>query len=299
MRKVTVAATQMACSWDVDDNIKKAEKLVISAAKEGANIVVLQELFETPYFPQQEGFNFYNYASSVEENKAVNHFQLLCRELGVVVPVSFFEKSNQVYFNTVAMIDADGTILGTYRKSHIPADPQYEEKLYLTPGNTGFRVWDTRFGKLGVGICWDQWFMECARIMGILGAELILYPTCTGFDKTIINSSKAAWRNVMKGHAASNLIPVVTSNRIGTETIEGMTGSSTLTFFGSSFITDERGVIIAEADENTEGFITATFDLDMINNKRASYGMFRDRRIDLYADLVKDTGSRGGMICEK
>lgn len=287
MSKVKIATTQMSCSWDIEENIKKAESLVVAAAGAGANIILLPELFETPYFCQQESSDFFSLATSVEESKAVKHFQSLCKELEIVMPVSFFEKKNKAYFNSVAIIDADGSILGVYRKSHIPTGPQYEEKAYFTPGDTGFKVWNTTYAKIGVGICWDQYSIEEARIMALLGAEVIMYPSACGNDPYVKTASKVPWQNVMRGHAASNMLPVMAANRVGNEYIKGTFSSSDLDFFGAAFIAEETGEIVAEADDHSDMFVAAEFDLGYLENKRASYGLFRDRRTDLYSKIVE------------
>lgn len=283
MRKVTVAATQMSCTNHVEENIKHAEDLIRHAANDGANIILIQELFENLYFCQKEKPEFYAYALSPEKDPAILHFKELAKELNVVLPVSFYEKANNARFNSVAIIDADGSMLGIYRKSHIPDGPGYEEKFYFNPGDTGFKVWNTKFGKIGVGICWDQWFPESARCMALMGAELLFYPTAIGSepeDDTI--DSKDHWQRCMIGHSASNLIPVIASNRIGTETIE----DSSITFYGSSFITNETGEKIAEASRDLEEILLAEFDLDETAAKRAEWGIFRDRRPELYRPIM-------------
>jgi len=281
MRKVIVAATQMSCSWDLAANLSKATKLVRSAAKKGANIILLQELFETPYFCQQENYEYLKLAKTIKENQAVHHFQKIAKELNIVLPISFFEKSANTAFNTTAIIDADGKILGTYRKTHIPDGHCYEEKFYFTPGDTGFKVWNTHFGKIGVGICWDQWFPESARAMALLGAEILLYPTAIGSEPIIKIDSQPHWQRVMQGHSAANIMPLIASNRVGTEKEK----SSSMTFYGSSFITGANGEIIAQMTRSKEGFITAEFDLDEIAEIRRSWGIFRDRRPEMYKIL--------------
>ncbi|CAM3971706.1 N-carbamoylputrescine amidase [Saccharibacillus endophyticus] len=289
MRKVKVAATQMSCTWDIDDNIRKAEALVRKAAAEGAQVILLQELFETPYFCQKEKAEYYQYATELESNKAINHFKLIAKELEVVLPISFYEKKNYARYNALAMIDADGEILGTYRKSHIPDGPGYEEKFYFNPGDTGFKVWNTRYGKVGVGICWDQWYPEAARAMALMGAEILLYPTAIGSepqDSSI--DSKDHWQACMIGHAGSNLIPVIASNRIGPESDE----DSSINFYGSSFIAGPRGNKIAEASRDQEEILTAEFDLDQLEIDRIEWGVFRDRRPELYGVLATYDGER-------
>jgi N-carbamoylputrescine amidase len=288
MRNVKVAATQMSCTWDIEDNIRKAEALVREAAGRGAQIILLQELFETPYFCQKEKSCYYQYATELEQNRAVNHFRGVAKELGVVLPISFYEKKNYARYNSLAVIDADGEVLGSYRKSHIPDGPGYEEKFYFNPGDTGFKVWNTRYAKIGVGICWDQWYPEAARCMTLMGAELLFYPTAIGSepqDRTI--DSKDHWQTCMLGHAAANLIPVVASNRIGTESDE----DSSITFYGSSFIAGPTGNKVAEAGRTEQTVLTAEFDLDQLEIQRIEWGIFRDRRPDLYKVLATYDGS--------
>lgn len=288
MRTVTVAATQMACSWEIPGNIARAESLIRKAAAEGANIVLIQELFEAPYFCQDQIAEFFDMAKPFEDNPLIAHFASLAAELDVVLPISFFEKAGQAFFNSVGIIDADGSVLGLYRKSHIPDGPGYTEKYYFSPGDTGFEVWQTKHATIGVGICWDQWFPEAARAMALQGAELLFYPTAIGSepqDPTI--DSAAHWQRVMQGHAAANLMPVIASNRIGTE--PGRKGTE-LTFYGSSFIANQTGEKIAEADRTTETVLTATFDLDAIAKQRAAWGLFRDRRPELYTPLLTMDG---------
>ena len=286
MRTVTVATTQMACGWDKQQNIDTATELVTKAAKAGANIVLLQELFETPYFCQVHDFDYFKLATSVADNAAINHFKALAKELDIVLPISFYEKSGNTFFNSVTVIDADGEILGTYRKTHIPDGIPYAEKFYFTPGDTGFKVWDTKYAKIGVGICWDQWFPECARSMALMGAELLFYPTAIGDEPTLGIDSKGHWQRCMQGHAAANLMPVIAANRIGTETISQNGNDSTLEFYGSSFITDVRGEIIQEASKDKKEVLTATFDLDELAIARRQWGVFRDRRPSMYGTLL-------------
>lgn len=288
MRTVTVAATQMACTWDIPGNIARAESLIRKAAAKGAQIVLIQELFEAPYFCQDQIGEFFDMAKPFEYNPLIAHFSRLAAELDVVLPVSFFEKAGQTYFNSVAIVDADGTVLGLYRKSHIPDGPGYTEKYYFSPGDTGFRVWQTKHARIGVGICWDQWFPEAARAMALQGAEVLFYPTAIGSepqDPTI--DSAAHWQRVMQGHAAANIMPVIASNRIGTE--PGRKGTE-LTFYGSSFIADQTGNKVAEADRTSEAILTATFDLDGIARQRSNWGLFRDRRPELYTPLLTMDG---------
>ncbi|MCR4831740.1 MAG: N-carbamoylputrescine amidase [Pseudobutyrivibrio sp.] len=288
MRNVKVAAVQMTCSWDREETLKKADYLVRQAAEEGANIILLQELFETPYFCQKHVFEYLQLAMPMEENPAVIHFSKLAKELGVVLPISFFEKVGNTQFNSVSMIDASGEILGIYRKTHIPDGLPYGEKFYFTPGDTGFRVWDTAFGKIGVGICWDQWFPEAARCMALMGAEILFYPTAIGSEPTLEKDSRIHWRNTMAGHGAANMVPVIASNRIGTEE----EGDSSISFYGSSFIANQHGEIVAQLDDYTEGLIVHEFDLDELEKERREWGIFRDRRPEMYAGLLTHGGRR-------
>lgn len=287
MRTVKVAATQMSCSPNIDENINKAESLVRKAAEQGAQVILLQELFETPYFCQKEKPEYYAYATELEHNKAVNHFKEIARELEVVLPISYYEKKNNARYNSIAMIDADGKVLGTYRKSHIPDGPGYEEKYYFNPGDTGFKVWDTRYGKIGIGICWDQWFPEAARAMALMGAEILLYPTAIGSEPEDAEiDSKDHWQTCMLGHAASNLVPVIASNRIGVESDE----DSSITFYGSSFIAGPQGNKIKEAGRTEESILIAEFDLNQLDYQRTEWGIFRDRRPELYKTITSSDG---------
>jgi len=280
---VTVAATQMACGWDRADNIRTAERLVREAKGKGAQIILLQELFETPYFCQDQKQELFALSAPVEENPAVLHFQRLAAELEVVLPISFFERANNAHYNSIAILDADGKRLGIYRKSHIPDGPGYREKFYFNPGDTGFKAWKTRYARIGVGICWDQWFPEAARAMALKGAEILFYPTAIGSEPQDANiDSKEHWQTVMRGHAGANLTPLVSSNRIGRETMT----DSEITFYGSSFIAGQQGQFLAEAPRDREAVVTASLDLDTIRAQRASWGLFRDRRPDLYQPLL-------------
>jgi len=277
---------QMSCSSDTVQNMKKAEEMVRHAAREGAGVVVLPELFETTYFCQQENPDYYQLASTLETNPAVQRFKDVARELGIVLPISFFEKKNYARYNSVAVIDA-GQVLGVYRKSHIPAGPGYQEKFYFNPGDTGFKVWETRFGRIGVGICWDQWYPEAARCMTLMGAEMLLYPTAIGSEPQDPSvDSRDHWQICMRGHAAANLIPVVAANRVGQERDD----DSVLTFYGSSFIAGPTGNLLAAADRAQETVITARFDLDGLEHQRLEWGIFRDRRPELYRLLVTSDG---------
>ncbi|RDD61188.1 N-carbamoylputrescine amidase [Ferruginivarius sediminum] len=290
MRRVTVAATQMACTWDTEANVATAEALVREAAAAGANVVLIQELFETPYFCKDQRQDLFALARPAERHPTLARMAALARELEVVLPVSFFERANNAHYNSLAMVDADGEVLGVYRKSHIPDGPGYQEKFYFNPGDTGFRVFDTRHGRLGAAICWDQWFPECARAMALQGAEILFYPTAIGSepqDPTI--DSRGHWQRAMQGHAAANCTPLVASNRIGREEGE----SCALTFYGHSFIADNTGAIVAEAGGDAREIVTATFDLEEMAAQRASWGLFRDRRPDLYGPLMTLDGRTG------
>jgi N-carbamoylputrescine amidase len=282
MRKITLAATQFACSWDLRANLNAAEAAVRQAAGQGAQVICLQELFATPYFCITEDPAHFVHALPFDGNPIVARFADLARELGVVIPVSFFEQSGQAHFNTVAMVDADGTILGRYRKSHIPQGPGYEEKFFFSPGDSGFRVWDTAFGRIGVGICWDQWFPEAARAMALMGAEVLLYPTAIGSEPpNPDHDSQPHWEVVMRGHAGANILPVVASNRIGREDQQGRH----VTFYGSSFIAGPMGEIAARASRDRPEVLVASFDLDDVAQLRRTWGLFRDRRVDLFPVL--------------
>lgn len=283
MRNVTIAVTQFACSWDLPANLDRAEALVRRAAAAGAQVILLQELFATPYFCITEDPRHLALAAPLAEHPVVARFAALARALGVVLPVSVFERAGEAHFNTVAMVDADGRVLGSYRKSHIPQGPGYEEKFYFTPGDTGFRVWQTAFGRIGVGICWDQWFPEAARAMALQGAEMLLYPTAIGSEPQAPDyDSQPHWETVMRGHAAANVLPVAAANRIGREVQDGRE----VTFYGTSFITDATGRILVQADRVSEDLRLATLDLDAIRDLRRGWGLFRDRRPDLYGALA-------------
>ncbi|MCX6547665.1 MAG: N-carbamoylputrescine amidase [Holophagaceae bacterium] len=272
---VRVAATQCAFTEDLAENLARVEALVRQAAAAGAQVILPSELFEGPYFCREEKDAFFDLARPAEGHPTIARFQALARELGVVIPVSFFERDGHAHYNSLAMVDADGALLGIYRKSHIPDGPGYEEKFYFRPGNTGFKVWATRFGKVGAGICWDQWYPECARVLMLMGAELLLYPTAIGTEPENPGlDTKDLWQRAMVGHAVSNVVPVVAANRIGTEGDQ--------TFYGHSFIADHRGEKVAELGRTDTGFITADLDLAEIRRNRASFGFFRDRRPDLY-----------------
>lgn len=289
MRQVTVAATQMSCGWDVDANIAKADQLVRQAASQGAHIILIQELFERCYFCQKQKEAYLHFATPMSENPAIAHFQKVAAELKVVLPISFYERANNAYYNTVAIIDADGSNLGIYRKTHIPDGPGYSEKFYFTPGDTGFKVWDTAYARIGVGICWDQWFPETARAMALQGAELLFYPTAIGSEPQDSGiDSRDHWQRTQQGHAAANLTPYIASNRTGVET----EGEQSITFYGSSFIANELGEKVAEFGREEEGVLVHTFDLDEVAATRHAWGVFRDRRPDLYSPLLTKDGGR-------
>jgi N-carbamoylputrescine amidase len=287
MSTVTVAATQFACTWDRDANVATAEKLIREAAGRGAQIILIQELFETPYFCKDHIARHLDLAKPLEGHPAVEHFRALARELQVVLPVSVFEQAGKAFYNSLVMVDADGSVLGSYRKSHIPEGPGYHEKFYFSPGDTGFKVFDTAYARLGVAICWDQWFPETARCMALMGAEVLMYPTAIGSepqDDSI--DSSGHWQRTMQGHAAANVMPLVASNRIGIEKGE----KYTMTFYGSSFIASHTGEKVAEADRSTETVLSAEFDLDEVRRYRQSWGVFRDRRPDLYYPILSLDG---------
>jgi len=285
--QVTVAATQFACTNDRVQNLQTAERMVRAAQARGAQVILLQELFETPYFCKDHDTKYFDLALPIAENPAVRRLQIVAQELQVVLPVSVFERAGNVFYNTLAMIDADGALMGTYRKSHIPESPGYHEKFYFAPGDTGFKVWNTRYGVIGVGICWDQWFPECARAMALQGADLLLYPTAIGAEpQDLTIDSQPHWQRTMQGHSAANIMPVLASNRIGVEPGKQWT----VQYYGSSFITDHTGAVIQQADRTTEAILTASFDLNAIREYRRSWGVFRDRRPELYGVLFSLDG---------
>ncbi|MEL6290012.1 MAG: N-carbamoylputrescine amidase [Pseudomonadota bacterium] len=288
MREVTVAASQFACRSEREANIATAERLVREAAAGGAQIILLQELFDGTYFCQNEHPDDLAHAEEVDRHPTVAHFATIARELGVVLPISFYERAGQTRFNSIAIIDADGQRLGVYRKSHIPHGSGYQEKFYFSPGDTGFQVWETAFGRIGVGICWDQWFPEAARAMALAGAEILFYPTAIGSELLDAGLDSAAhWRRVQQGHAGANLVPLVASNRVGVEA--GRDGTE-LTFYGTSFIAGPTGEIVIDADRVGEATITAAFDLNAVAAMRAGWGVFRDRRPELYGSLLSYDG---------
>lgn len=285
MKQLTVAATQMACDWNTQENVQRAEKLVRKAAVQGAQIILIQELFETPYFCIEQDNKHLALATTLEENKTIKRFSALAKELSVVLPTSWFERSGPAFYNSMAMIDADGSVLGVYRKTHIPNTIGYQEKTYFSPGDTGFKVWDTRYAKVGVGICWDQWFPEAARCMALMGAELLMYPTAIGSEPGDAElDSKNHWQNVMCGHAGANIMPLVASNRIGIET--ATTSDMEMTFYGSSFIADQNGEKKQVANRSDESVLIHGFDLDEIKAQRESWGIYRDRRPEYYKAVM-------------
>jgi N-carbamoylputrescine amidase len=285
--RVTVAAVQLRCSWDLSSNLQQAERMVRRAHAQGAQIVLLPELFATPYFCIEQDAAHLGLAQNVEDSELLSRFGALAAELEVVLPISFFERAGNSYFNSLAMFDADGTRLGIYRKSHIPDGPGYQEKFYFTPGDTGFRVWSTRFGRVGAGICWDQWFPESARVMALKGAELLLYPTAIGSEPPPAPpvDSRLHWQRTQQGHAAANLMPLVAANRFGVEQSRQNTAIS-VRFYGSSFIADASGALVAEASQEAEAVLITTFDLAALRQARDHWFVFRDRRPDLYGALV-------------
>lgn len=286
--KVTLATSQMSCSRDYSENIKKATELIKEAKRQKADMILLQELFERNYFCQIEDEERFSFAEDYHDSKTLDYFSNVAKENDIVLPISFFEKSGNCYFNSLCVIDKDGSRLGLYRKSHIPTGTLYEEKFYFTPGDTGFKVFHSKAGNIGIGICWDQWFLETGRILTLKGADYILFPTAIGSEPVITNDTEKHWQNAMVGQSALNIIPVLAANRIGTEKEK----DSEMTFYGSSFITDERGNIIKQADRTSETVLTAEFDLDKCKKTRTEWGIFRDRRVDLYSDILKMDSSK-------
>jgi len=293
-RPVTVAAIQFSCDWNIDSNIAQAERAVRAAAASGAQIILLPELFETPYFCIEQDVRHLALARPLDGNRAVKHFQAIARELSVVLPVSFFESSGRTFFNSVAIVDADGAILGVYRKAHIPNGPGYQEKNYFSPGDTGFKVWNTRFARIGVGICWDQWFPETARVMALQGAELLFFPTAIGSEPppALAVNSREHWQRAQQGQAAANLVPLIASNRYGLERSLQDPQGLFIRFYGSSFIADATGAKVAEAPEEGDAILTATFDLAALAQLRNNWFVFRDRRPELYGPLLSLDGER-------
>jgi len=285
---LSLAAIQMSMSDSRIDNVSTAERLVRQAASDGAKIILIPELFEGEYFCKEQDAQHQQRAQTIDENPTIAHFQKVAAELNVVLPLSVYERAGNALFNTVVMVDADGSQMGVYRKSHIPDGPGYSEKFYFSPGDTGFRVWATRHGRIGVGICWDQWFPEAARAMALQGAECILYPTAIGSEPQEPTwDSSRHWQRVMQGHAAANLMPVMAANRIGRE----VQNTTEINFYGSSFIADNTGALVAEAGRDTEEVIHATFDRSALSTLRSSWGLFRARRPELYGALLTLDGS--------
>jgi len=288
MGKLTVAITQMASEHDWKKNCDKAEKLARDAAKQGAQLILLQELFDGDYFCIEQHTRFFKNAHEIENHPTVARFAALAKELGVVLPISVFERAGQAHYNTTMMVDADGKRLGIYRKSHIPDGRGYQEKFYFSPGDTGFKVWDTAAGKVGLGICWDQWFPECARAMALMGAEILLYPTAIGSEPGDPSyDSSNHWQNTMRGHAAANIMPLAASNRVGREVAPDGRAD---TFYGRSFISDHQGEKLKEMDRVEEGVRLQSFDLTAIGELRRTWGVFRDRRPELYGSLLSIDG---------
>lgn len=305
-RIVKVAATQLQITQDKEKNLDKAEEIVRAAAADGANIILLQELFEHWYYGQEQNPEYFAWAKPLQESQPVQRMSALARELNVVLPVSFYECANNVYFNSLAMIDADGSMLGVYRKSHIADNPGYMEKFYYSPGDTGFKVFDTQFGRIGAAVCWDQWFPEAARVLAIQGAEVIIYPSAIGSEPTNPDyCSYPHWTRTMLGHAAANLVPIVVSNRIGTETFS----NSSITFYGGSFIAGHYGEVLKQVGvkdddqylqdgnfhpnpEKIEGYVIQEFDFDECRQTRVGWAVFRDRRPELYTPLLTYDGKR-------
>ena len=286
--KIKVAIAQFSMPDNYEKCIEKADEYIKTASKNGVDLLLLPELFEGLYFCQIENYDFFSKAEEVKDSKTLKHFQEMAKEYKIVLPISFFEKSGNCYFNSLVMIDKDGTIVDLYRKSHIPTGECYEEKFYFTPGDTGFKVFKTKAGNIGVGICWDQWFPETARILALKGAEILLFPTAIGSEPVLPKDSKSHWQNVMKGHAAANIMPVLAANRVGVEAM----GKSSMKFYGSSFIADQHGDFVAEMNREEEGIRFAEFDLSEIAKERFGWGVYRDRRTDLYEDLLKHDASK-------
>ncbi len=296
MSKIVVATTQFACSWELERNLDTAESLVRDAAARGANLVLLQELFATPYFCIEQYHGHLALAESFEQSRVLRRFSALARELGVVLPISWFERAGNAYFNSLAVADEDGRLLGVYRKTHIPNAIGYQEKEYFSPGDTGFRVWDTAAGRIGVGICWDQWFPEAARAMALQGAELLLYPTAIGSEPGAEGlDCRDHWQLTQRGHAAANIMPVIAANRIGRE-VATRDPALQMRFYGSSFITDHKGALLAEADRDTPGVLVRELDLAAMAEERLTWGIYRDRRPEMYGALLSLDGRshRGG-----
>lgn len=295
MSLLTIAVTQMPCTWTLQDNLDRAEQLVREAAAQGAQVVLLQELFATPYFCIEQDHKHLALAEDYRDSRVLQRFAALARELGVVLPLSWYEKAGNAYFNSLSVADADGRLLGVYRKTHIPNAIGYQEKEYFSPGDTGFKVWDTAFGRLGVGICWDQWFPETARSLALMGAEVLLFPTAIGSEPgAAALDSRDHWQMTMRGHAAANLLPVVASNRIGREVASG-DPELHMDFYGSSFICDHKGKLLAEADRQTPGVLLHSLDLAAMRDERLTWGIYRDRRPEMYGTLLGLDGRQTGL----
>lgn len=290
MSQLTIATTQMPCTWNLPDNLDQAERLVREAAGQGAQVILLQELFATPYFCIEQHHKHLALAEDVRDSRVLKRFAALARELGVVLPLSWFEKAGNAYFNSLSVADADGRLLQVYRKTHIPNAIGYQEKEYFSPGDIGFRVWDTAFGRLGVAICWDQWFPETARCLALLGADILLFPTAIGSEPGCAAlDSRDHWQMTMRGHAAANILPVVAANRVGLE-VASTDPTLHMSFYGSSFICDHKGRLLAEADRDSTGVLVQRFDLGAMREERLSWGVYRDRRPDMYGPLLSHDG---------
>ena len=290
MSRLTVATTQFACSWNLDENLNQAERLVREAAAQGAQLILLQELFATPYFCIEQDHKHLALAEEYGQSRMLKRFAALAKELGVVLPLSWFEKAGNAYFNSLTVADADGRLLGVYRKTHIPNAIGYQEKEYFSPGDTGFKVWDTAFGRIGVGICWDQWFPETARCLALMGAEVLLYPTAIGSEPgAAALDSRDHWQMCMRGHAAANILPVLAANRVGRE-VATTDPALQMSFYGSSFITDHKGKLLAEADRDSTGVLVQSLDLAAMGEERLTWGIYRDRRPEMYGPLLSLDG---------
>ncbi|MGF6394058.1 N-carbamoylputrescine amidase [Pseudomonas plecoglossicida] len=286
MSLLRIATTQMPCSWNLPDNLERAEQLVRQAAAEGAQVILLQELFATPYFCIEQDHRHQALAEAYDDSPILQRFAALAAELGVVLPLSWYERAGNAFFNSLTVADADGRLLGVYRKTHIPNAIGYQEKEYFSPGDTGFKVWDTAFGRLGIGICWDQWFPETARCLALMGAEVLLFPTAIGSEPGAAElDSRDHWQVAMRGHAAANLLPVVAANRVGEE-VAGGDPSLSMRFYGSSFICDHKGALLKEADRSSTGIWLHDLDLASMREDRLSWGIYRDRRPEMYASLL-------------
>ncbi|WP_327440333.1 N-carbamoylputrescine amidase [Pseudomonas donghuensis] len=290
MSALTVASLQFACSWNLEGNLDKAEQLVREAASAGAKLILLPELFATPYFCIEQCHEHLALAESYDNSPLLQRFAALAAELGVVLPLSWFEQAGNAYFNSLTVADADGRLLGVYRKTHIPNAIGYQEKEYFSPGDTGFKVWDTAAGRLGVGICWDQWFPETARCLALQGAEILLFPTAIGSEPgAAALDSRDHWQLTQRGHAAANILPVITANRTGVE-VARSDAELHMRFYGSSFITDHKGRLLAEADRDNTCVLLAELDLAHMREERLTWGIYRDRRPEMYATLLSLDG---------